>query len=53
MPDNVVICGGGVIGGAIAYYLSLRGVAPTIRCLSSEMTRIPPTRHLKLKPLSC
>ena len=30
MPDNVVICGGGVIGGAIAYYLGKRGVAATI-----------------------
>lgn len=30
MPDNVVICGGGVIGGAIAYYLAKRGVAATI-----------------------
>ncbi len=30
MPENVVICGGGVIGGAIAYYLGKRGVAATI-----------------------
>jgi glycine/D-amino acid oxidase-like deaminating enzyme len=29
-PSNVVICGAGVIGSAIAYYLSLRGVAVTI-----------------------
>ena len=33
-PIRVVICGAGVIGAAIAYYLSLRGVAATIveRC---------------------
>ena len=29
-PPRVVICGGGVIGSAIAYFLSLRGVAATI-----------------------
>ena len=29
-PSNVVICGAGVIGSAIAYYLSLRGVAATV-----------------------
>ena len=27
---NVVICGGGIIGASIAYYLSKRGVASTI-----------------------
>ena len=27
---RVVICGGGVIGSAVAYFLSLRGVAATI-----------------------
>lgn len=33
-PSRVVICGAGVIGSAIAYYLSLRGVAATVveRC---------------------
>lgn len=30
MVCRVVICGAGVIGAAIAYYLSLNGVAPTI-----------------------
>jgi glycine/D-amino acid oxidase-like deaminating enzyme len=32
--SQVVICGGGVIGAAIAYYLSRRGVASTVveRC---------------------
>jgi glycine oxidase len=30
MPDNVVICGAGVIGGAIAYYLAKRGAIATI-----------------------
>jgi glycine oxidase len=30
MPNNVVICGGGVIGGAIAYYLAKRGVIATV-----------------------
>ena len=30
MPDRVVICGAGVIGGSIAYYLAKRGVAATI-----------------------
>jgi D-amino-acid dehydrogenase len=30
MPDRVVICGAGVIGGAIAYYLGKRGVAATL-----------------------
>lgn len=29
-PENVVICGGGIQGAAIAYYLSLRGVPSTI-----------------------
>ena len=31
---RVVICGAGVIGAAVAYYLSLRGVAATVleRC---------------------
>jgi glycine/D-amino acid oxidase-like deaminating enzyme len=29
-PEQVVICGGGVIGAAVAYFLSLRGVAATI-----------------------
>ena len=29
-PRKVVICGGGVIGSAIAYFLSLRGVPATI-----------------------
>ncbi len=31
---NVVICGGGVIGAAVAYYLSLRGIGATVveRC---------------------
>lgn len=28
--DHVIICGGGVIGAAIAYYLSLRGVPSTV-----------------------
>lgn len=33
-PKQVVICGAGVIGAAIAYYLSRRGVAATVveRC---------------------
>ena len=30
MPDRVVICGAGVIGSAVAYYLAKRGVAATI-----------------------
>jgi glycine/D-amino acid oxidase-like deaminating enzyme len=32
--EQVIICGGGVIGAAIAYYLSLRGVTATVveRC---------------------
>ncbi|EKX33390.1 hypothetical protein GUITHDRAFT_158911 [Guillardia theta CCMP2712] len=30
VPKNVVICGGGIQSAAIAYYLSLRGVAPTV-----------------------
>lgn len=29
-PTRIVICGAGVIGSAIAYYLSLRGVAATV-----------------------
>lgn len=29
-PEHVVICGGGVIGAAVAYELSLRGVTATI-----------------------
>jgi glycine/D-amino acid oxidase-like deaminating enzyme len=33
-PTRVVICDAGVIGAAITYYLSLRGIAATIveRC---------------------
>jgi glycine/D-amino acid oxidase-like deaminating enzyme len=33
-PAKVVICGAGVIGAAVAYYLSLRGIAATVveRC---------------------
>ncbi len=30
MSDRVVICGAGVIGSSIAYYLALRGVAATV-----------------------
>ncbi|MSP75678.1 MAG: FAD-binding oxidoreductase [Rhodospirillaceae bacterium] len=30
LPGKIVICGGGVIGAAIAYYLSLRGVQPLV-----------------------
>ena len=30
MPERVVICGAGVIGGAIAYYLAKRGTIATI-----------------------
>lgn len=30
MDRNIVICGGGVIGASIAYYLSRRGMACTI-----------------------
>lgn len=29
-PRKIVICGGGVIGAAIAYFLSLRGVTPVV-----------------------
>jgi glycine/D-amino acid oxidase-like deaminating enzyme len=30
LPKSVVICGGGIIGASIAYYLAKRGVASTI-----------------------
>ena len=30
MPDQVVICGGGIIGVATAYYLTLQGVKPIV-----------------------
>ena len=30
VPDRVVICGAGVIGSAVAYYLAKRGVTATI-----------------------
>jgi len=30
MPDQVVICGGGIIGSATAYYLTLQGVKPIL-----------------------
>ena len=30
MPDQVVICGGGIIGVATAYYLTLQGVRPLL-----------------------
>ena len=30
MPDQVVICGGGIIGVATAYYLTLQGVKPLL-----------------------
>jgi hypothetical protein len=29
-PEKVVICGAGVIGASVAYYLSLRGTAAVI-----------------------
>ena len=29
-PDRVTICGGGVIGASIAYFLTLRGLKPTV-----------------------
>ena len=29
-PARVVICGAGVIGAAVAYYLSLRGIRSTV-----------------------
>ena len=48
---RVVICGAGVIGAAVAYYLSLRGVAATIieRCgvacaASGEVSSSPARR---------
>lgn len=30
MPDQVVVCGGGIMGVATAYYLTLQGVKPTL-----------------------
>lgn len=30
MPDHVVICGGGIIGVATAYYLTLQGIKPVL-----------------------
>jgi glycine/D-amino acid oxidase-like deaminating enzyme len=30
MSMRVLICGGGVIGASIAYFLSLRGIAATV-----------------------
>ena len=30
MPDQVVVCGGGIIGVATAYYLTLHGVKPIL-----------------------
>lgn len=30
MPDQVVVCGGGVIGVATAYYLTLQGIEPVL-----------------------
>ena len=30
MPDRVVICGGGIIGVATAYYLALQGIKPLL-----------------------
>ena len=30
MPDHVVICGGGIIGVATAYYLTLQGIKPLL-----------------------
>ena len=30
MATRTVVCGGGVIGAAVAYYLSLRGETPII-----------------------
>ena len=46
MLHRVVICGGGIIGSAIAYYLAVKGVAATvverafIACASSGTTSI-------------
>ena len=30
MPDQVVVCGGGIIGVATAYYLTLQGIKPLL-----------------------
>ena len=30
MPDQVVVCGGGIIGVATAYYLTLHGIKPIL-----------------------
>ena len=30
MPNHVVICGGGIIGVATAYYLTLQGIKPLL-----------------------
>ena len=30
MLRRVIVCGGGIIGSAIAYYLTLKGVATTV-----------------------
>lgn len=47
MPDQVVICGGGIIGSATAYYLTLQGVKPIlveksgIACAASGINEYP------------
>ena len=47
MPDQVVVCGGGIVGVATAYYLTLHGVKPTlvekqsIACAASGVTLFP------------
>lgn len=30
MPDQIVVCGGGIIGVATAYYLTLQGIRPVL-----------------------
>ena len=54
MPDQVVVCGGGIIGVATAYYLTLHGVKPIlvekqgIACAASGVA-FSPAPLVKLK----
>jgi pyruvate/2-oxoglutarate dehydrogenase complex dihydrolipoamide dehydrogenase (E3) component len=45
-PEKVVICGAGVIGASVAYYLSLRGTAAVIVDRAGFVFKDPTVWHI-------